>query len=506
MTVTILDESRKPTPARVYLVDSAGKAQFPAGAIVYDRVRPDGFGAEQHFVPANGWFSVDLPGGVCQLTIERGKEYLPVSEAITIPQSGRVERTVRLTRWVHMARLGWYSADMHVHRPLRDMATLLEAEDLNLGLPITRWRTTPDKLREDEDTLKFLSGRADALGAIRIAGHRWMTVLNEELEPRGSAVLVTRLGRRPAELRYPLVEYGKRSVERGALADVEKGTAWELPVIAALGGCQFVGLANNHFWRTGYYRPGWGAWPDQMIRSYAPACAGYALAGLDMYYVLLNMGFPLKVSAGSANGVHPVPLGWSRLYVKVKGEFRPEKWFEGAAAGRSFATTGPMLFLKVNGLEPGAESRAGRFPLDVTAEIELWSEKPRSSAEVIVNGKAFPVALSAAGRGRVCRGRRELRLTASSWVAARWLDERGAACDVAHTSPIYFWRGHEPIPIPRVEAEYLLKRVEAMIRDLEGGAPGRGLIVADTPDLRQRTLEGLRAAQAVYRKKLEQAQ
>ena len=94
------------------------------------------------------------------------------------------------------------------------------------------------------------------------------------------------------------------------------------------------------------------------------------MAGFDLYYALLNMGFPLKVSAGSASGVHAVPLGWSRLYVKVEGVFHPEKWFEGARRGRSFATTGPMLFLKVNGLEPGSESRsvafvAIRFTLDV---------------------------------------------------------------------------------------------------------------------------------------------
>ena len=40
-------------------------------------------------------------------------------------------------RWAQMSALGWYSADMHTHRPLGDTATLLEAEDLNVMLPIT---------------------------------------------------------------------------------------------------------------------------------------------------------------------------------------------------------------------------------------------------------------------------------------------------------------------------------------------------------------------------------
>jgi len=66
----------------------------------------------------------------------------------------------------------------------------------------------------------------------------------------------------PFELSFPFEQITERAHEQGALTDSEKATSVELPALAVLGGINFVGLANNHFWRSNCYTGPWGVWPD----------------------------------------------------------------------------------------------------------------------------------------------------------------------------------------------------------------------------------------------------
>jgi hypothetical protein len=67
--------------------------------------------------------------------------------------------------------------------------------------------------------------------------------------------------------------------------------------------------------------------------------AGWVDYTLQTWYALLNSGFVLAPSAGTANGVHPVPLGYDRVYVKIDGPFSYEKGvvqdYGDQAAGRA---------------------------------------------------------------------------------------------------------------------------------------------------------------------------
>ncbi len=89
LEVQINDENGTPAPARVYLLDSAGRPYYPDRVIRYDKSRPDGV-SEQHFVPPRGEFAIELPAGTYRLTVERGKEYVPFNEQITIRATDRV--------------------------------------------------------------------------------------------------------------------------------------------------------------------------------------------------------------------------------------------------------------------------------------------------------------------------------------------------------------------------------------------------------------------------------
>jgi hypothetical protein len=77
------------------------------------------------------------------------------------------------------------------------------------------------------------------------------------------------------------------------------------------------------------------------------------------------------------------------------------------------------------------------------------------AAEIVVNGAVQPIALAADTRHKnYYRGRLQLDLKSSSWFAVRWLSPDARNCSIAHTAPIYFWKGQQPIPIRRAEAEY----------------------------------------------------
>ena len=499
--VTILDELGQPVAARVYLVDGDARPVFPTGVIVYDKVRPDGV-SERHFVPRRGKFMVDLKPGAYRLTVERGKEYSPESLAVAMPRSGRVSRTIRLRRWIDMAQRGWYAGDMHVHRPLADIATLMEAEDLAVTLPITRWRTNR-QVHSDPDLDRFLADTG-ADGFFRCDENCFFPVLNQELEPRASALLASRLGRIPVPLDYPLASFGHQVEFHGGLSDSEKATSWELPALAAVGACRTVGVANNHLWRSGSYVSPWGAWPSDMPGHYGPNCVGYVQAGFDMYAALLNAGFTLKVSAGSASGVHPVPPGWSRIYVHSGRPLSPDSWFQALLEGRSFVTTGPMLLLTVNGREPGEEIHVAGFPLPLSIEVAMLSLQPVDSVEVAVNSSVYKVRLTPdSSAPHRYRGTLNTSARSSAWIAARWTSARGATtCDAAHTSPVYVYHGKAAVPIDSTAVRMLLDRVDRLIAAVTASDTG-GAMQADTKELRVETLAYLTRAREIYADKLE---
>jgi hypothetical protein len=505
LSVKIVDETGSACPARIYLTDAKGEAKFAPGTIVYNKSR--GALSERHFVPPTGAFLIELSGGQYQLRIERGKEYFPLQRRLDVPSVGLMEEKLQLRRWIRMNGLGWYSADMHAHGALKDLTTLELAEDLNVVLPITRWRSMTQPVREDPDLADFLR-RSDSDGVFHVGKNRWFPVVNEELEAHWAALLVSRLGRLSLPLEYPLPKYGETAHARGALVDSEKATSYELPVIAAVGACDFVGLANNHFWRAGYPSFHWGTYPDNLPRRYPDTCAGYASAGFDIYYALLSMGFPIKLSAGSANAVHPVPMGWSRIYVHVNGEVTPPKWFDALKKGRSFVTTGPMLLLQVNGLVPGDEVRTKKFPVDADVEVVMYSQSPVASAELVVNGIVHRIPLVPdRAQERKYHGKLRLTLKNSSWIAARWLAEEAENCSIAHTSPLYFWNADQSLPVRRADTAYLLDHVEKLLREIRTGKSEAGAepttVISDTDELRREQLQYAERAREIYRKKLD---
>ena len=68
---------------------------------------------------------------------------------------------------------------------------------------------------------------------------------------------------------------------------------------------------------------------------------------------MLNIGFRFP-AVGASDYPYCRALGDSRIYVQSSMQPGPLEWIRGAAQGRSFFTTGPMLLPEVKAQLPGA--------------------------------------------------------------------------------------------------------------------------------------------------------
>ena len=147
-----------------------------------------------------------------------------------------------------------------------------------------------------------------------------------------------------------------------------------------------------------------------------------------MYYVLLDAGFRLVPTAGTASGVHPVPVGFSRVYVHLPDGFSYAGWLAGLQAGRSFVTTGPMLLATANG-RPAGETLAQRsVPAPVQVAGTVLSEHPLALVEVVANGQPVRTVmpqnkLTPAG-SRETTFSTEVTLDTSGWLCVRAFEDR----------------------------------------------------------------------------------
>jgi TolB protein len=144
-------------------------------------------------------------------------------------------------------------------------------------------------------------------------------------------------------------------------------------------------------------------------------------------------------------------------------------WIRGLTEGRSFVTNGPLLFLKVEGKEPGDELRLPAGTATVRVEAEASSILPMESLDILVNGQVvsttkpddpYRIELDTA-----------VPLPASGWIAARvtgpsnvhWLMDSYV---YAHTSPIYVVKGNEAPSSPE-DARYFVRWIDRVLQLLE---------------------------------------
>ncbi|MDE0110605.1 MAG: CehA/McbA family metallohydrolase [Bryobacterales bacterium] len=485
----IVDSSDgSPVAARLYIQDGHGEwhvaqsADPDGSSVPYNRSRSDQ-SVEIHTTLSAHSFAAKLPPGSYSLTAARGKEYLPATNTVVVGE-GVTETEIRLRRWINMAEHGWYSGETHVHRSVSELPGLVVAEDLNVALPLTYWVTeagTPPSQGDKnsapvqarpitvdpfhiiypmntEYEIFTVSGVRHTLGAVFALNHR--SVLNQGAPPVGSIA--------------------KQVHDEGGLLELDKHNwPWSMMLIPVMN-VDLYELTNNHIWRAPFHFRGFGEQPADYMQVEQTA-EGFTEEGwidftFQNYYALLNCGFRLRPTAGTASGVHPVPLGFGRVYVHLGSEFSYERWIKGLDAGRSFVTTGPMLDVRVNDRLPGrefAESPSADGAYRLTGWIR--SATPVTSIEVVEAGEVVrrlePANQVESAGGYLTLIDEQFSFDTSTWLAVRCYERPEGRLRFAHSAPFHITVPDRPLRPRREEVEYLIGRVESELARHQGVLP-----------------------------------
>ena len=433
------DASGQPQAACVALTDSAGKPVEIDGEHAHVRY------LQRRWCYVDGQFEAPLSADLA-VEIRRGLETLPLKE--TIPASA-AEKIFRMRRWIRMADSGYMNGDTHVHfLDLRQSHLQMRAEDLEVLNLLTSDFTN--------DAAKF-TGRLDAASAdghwVYVGqefrdwqqGHLNLLRLRKIIEPLGPFGGTFRNTTNRHLLLKPAAEAARKQGAAVTWAHFGDMPGAESPIDIALGLIDAVDLITQvDPMRVGLHWEPWKmAQPEHL-----PKLA--ALSGIALYYQYLNAGFRLPLAAGTDKMADDIPVGASRVYVKVGRERTFDAWIDGMKAGNGFITNGPMITFEVDGRGSGDVIKFTR-ERTVTARATARSIHPFGRLRVMVNGEE--VAVSGEPRRELtgvymAELESPIALDRSAWIAARVSDPPGEAKPMlprripvfAHANPIYFLR------------------------------------------------------------------
>lgn len=477
-------DTNESIPARVYITNENGDPFFPRSksllgtSVDYRRKSwPNHLSVENHTTLSAGTFSVELPPGTYLWIIERGKEYTPLSREVVIRDKKPVNLEFKLHRWINMADRNWFSGDTHVHRSMHELPNVMLAEDLNVAFPLNHWVTRAFQAPSQGDKNLQID---DPPSLVKVDETHVIYPLNTEYEiftvngQRHTLGAVFLLGhQKPFEQGAPPMEaIAKEAHAQGALLDLDKHDwPWAMALVPVMDVDLFE-LSNNHIWRTvfGYSTfstpaPAFMNLPNNGAKGTEK---DWMLYGFQNYYTLLNCGFLLRPTAGTANGVHPVPLGFGRVYVHLENGFSYDQWFKGLDIGRSFVTTGPMLFTKVNDQHPGFRFITDQAKQTASVQGNVIWDQPIQTLEYIVNGriaKTQTVTNTPTESGAYRSAfKLEIPIEGTSWIAVRCFGEPAPGrTRFAHTAPWHFIHPEKPLLPSLEEIDFLIHRVESQI-------------------------------------------
>jgi TolB protein len=494
-----LADSTGPVPARVSVTGSDGRGWAPDDAL---RHADDGFDRtlgpfERTYFHARGNASLTLPAGVYTVEVRRGPEYRPVARRVTIEPDRPAIVAVRLVRLLDLPARGWWSGDLHVHMNYggayrMDAARLraqAEAEDLHVveNLIVNKEQRIPDLaefrpggrpdprstprtiIRHDEEYHTSYWGHTGHLGLTdhpilpNYAGYA--NTAAASLYPDNATIFdETRAQGGIGGYVHPFDE----------APDPAGAITHALPVDVALGKVDYLEVLgfSDH------------------------------LATAGVWYRLLNTGFRIPAGAGTDAmtnfaSLHG-PLGLNRVFVRSGPRLEYRAWLAALAAGRTFATNGPLLQFTLNGREPGDELALPAGIHRLVARVVLRSAVPVERLEIVANGVVV-ARVPLGGDSTRADATMPLPLTRSGWFTLRAWSSRSdpGVLDqypFATTSPIYVTVGGQPIRSPEDAGYFIawIERLEAAASVHEGW---------NTEAERRAVLGRLAAAKAVFERR-----
>lgn len=534
LDIAIRDHRGQSVVCRVNVVGSDGNFYEPAGGPLKQHSLtglwpqwPNAWGNRPGKAPVRyfgryfytrGDAVVRVPPGTTRIEVWRGFEHSPRSLSVHVAPGQRRSLTVTVSRSVDMPAIGYWSGDPHIHIPRRDdgdeerIFDLMEAEDIHYAtllaynepagpysgfmekLDSPQFRGLGKRSLQQRGDYSIVSGQEYRSGTY---GHMNLFLLDQLVLP----------GQDLDANNWPLYGHVARDVrEAGGYAFyAHGGYAQEIYADAVHGNIDGVELLQ-----FGVYRG----------------------IGLSDWYRFLNCGFRFPATAASD---YPAcrKLGDCQTYVYSAERPSFDAWLRGAAEGRSFITTGPLVLLELDGQQPGARiEKQGVGPHTVTARVRVRCDvTPVTDVQLIVNGRVVEhIRVPASeGRGNWIDLEQSLALDKSSWIAARAfsLSANETPDAESHTNPVYVYLNGKA-PFDRKSVDGLLAAIDGQIaahkkrkfpeqakviayfeqaRDIlarlreAGGAPSKGhpsdlasdLPTLDNPGARVHTEEELRA-------------
>jgi TolB protein len=163
-------------------------------------------------------------------------------------------------------------------------------------------------------------------------------------------------------------------------------------------------------------------------------------------------------------------------------------------AGRSFVTNGPLVFMKVDGREPGEELKFGPGNASVQVEVEARSMLPMEALDIVRNCKVVQTVKPTDPYHAIFSG--TVPVEESGWIAARVTgpERQHLLMDSyvsAHTNPVYLVKNGARPRSPE-DAKYFLRWIDRVLQLLEESD------AFDTPAQKQEVLPLWRRAMGIY--------
>ncbi len=435
LSVTVVDEKGHPTPVRVRLTDAEGEPVSPpqqAAAVLYSRYKldeTDGYAAQlDGSFYVDNQFEMDLPPGKYRLELAKGNEYLEQLHELDITPGARLAPRYRLNRWVDMASRGWYSVDGHIHlqRSEREnplIQTWIAAEDIHVGA----------MLQVDDFWAVYYHQYAH--GAEGVHQHAGRMLTSGQEAPRTPEIGHTISLGADAFVRNPRQYYRYDH----AFDEVHRHDG-------------VTGYAHQGVTFHGYRGMALDVLRKKVdFLEVMQFCAAGGPLLIEHYYHFLDLGFQLTATGGSdfpfcgkssrfgAEGPRIPRIGNARFYVHLGEEAMSFEAFRRALRmGHTFASSGPIVQLTVNGKLPGEtlDVSAGSR-VTVRAEALGHSDQvPLANLEIVGHsGVLRRVGVEQAGQS-TDRLVLELELPVEKgiWIAARC---SAGPLQMAHTTPVY---------------------------------------------------------------------
>ncbi|MEO6948792.1 MAG: CehA/McbA family metallohydrolase [Ginsengibacter sp.] len=488
--LNIKDDNGQPTMASFVISDSinrvpgrlSGVYPLPSRRVAdYDEY-PDLFFQKQVYRKAGE--HVFLAPGKYTITFTRGPEYIPLTKQIIVPyDKDKIEISFQLKRWINLAKLGWYSADHHVHA-----AGCTHYDSPEEGVPpVNMWRQS---LGEDLNVAAVLSW-----GPSWYHQKQYFTGKDNPLSTKSNVLHYdVEVSGFPSSHAGHIVLLGLKEDDYPGTTKIEQWPSWTLPVLK---------WAKGQGGVVGYAHSGWGLEPvtptndlpnyivprmdgigaNEYIVTVTKGVVDFYSAGdtpvpweLNMWYHTLNCGFRTRL-AGETDFpcITDEKVGQARSYFNAEQStsVNYDNYIQSLKKGRCYVSEGGshIMNFAVNKLEVGTQESelllkksqnvnvsaniAAYLPVEQSASYKDIAQRPydknpfwhierarigssrKVKVELIFNGEPVDeVEITADGKSNPVKFTYSIKR--SGWIALRILGS-------SHSNPIFIEIDGKPI-------------------------------------------------------------